>query len=150
MYLIVCLRRQCGFPEEGHALCLHDIVLAQGQPHASCVLLYTVDYLLMQNQVLPRGLLTGTQRYQIPQLLNFNQSGRVPHRGSVYWNFGVGMGVENQLALCRLQPSVCWPLSLRCSEKPCKQGLRAISGKNMEFGPDRVGFSLFTCWLAWL
>lgn len=69
MYLIVCLRRQCGFPEEGHALCLHDIALAQGQPRAACVL-YTVDYLLMQNQVLPRGLLTGTQRYQIPQLLN--------------------------------------------------------------------------------
>lgn len=78
----------------------------------------------------------------MPQLLI---SGRVPHRGSVFWNFGVGMGLENQLALGRLQPSVCWPLSLRYSEKPCKQGLRAISGKNVEFGPDRVGFSFFTC-----
>lgn len=73
MYLIVCLRRQCGgFPEEGHALCLHDIVLAQGQPRASCVL-YTVDYLLMQTQVLPRGLLIGIQRYQMPQLLNISE-----------------------------------------------------------------------------
>lgn len=72
MYLIVCLRRQRGFLEEGHALCLHDIVLAQGQPLASCVL-YTVDYLLTQTQVLPRGILIGTQRYQMPQLLNIRE-----------------------------------------------------------------------------